>query len=254
MKTFYKSILLFSILHSSFFSFAQQFSVSQSGTWSTCTGTYTNLTDGNFSTGAGTSATSNEWIKASFASPQAVSSVGVAGGYLNSWGMVAQYYLNGATIQSSTDDVNWITQATISGVTDSNGLNNFSVGLVTAQYWRIAKNGWLATTEFVFNSTVTSITPNNPELTPNNQHLITNIYPNPASDYFQYTINSSVDSEAKLQLIDVLGRAVIEKNIKVVQGINNDKIDVSSISKGAYVLQVITKNGLYKNQQRVTVK
>lgn len=99
---------------------AQVYVASQSSTYSTCTGTYTNLTDGNFSTGSGTNS-ATEWIKSTFASPQTVTAVSVAGGNITScpWGAVATY-LNGAVIQSSTDDITWTTQATISGVTDAN--------------------------------------------------------------------------------------------------------------------------------------
>ncbi len=256
MKTIIKTIVTSFCVLSSFFSIAQQFNVNQSGVWSTCTGSYTNLTDGDLTTGAGTSNTTDEWIKASFTSPQTITSVGVAGGNLNAWGPIANYYvnyINGAFIQSSTDDVNWTTQAIISGVTDSNGVNNFSVGSVTAQYWRLSKSGWLATTEFVFNSTVVTSINTNEQLSSNSMQLTT-IFPNPTSDYFQYTINSSVDKEAKLKLIDVLGRTIIEKNIVVNQGTHTNHIDVSSISNGTYMLQVLANDGSYRSQKQVTVK
>lgn len=145
------SIIVSLLVFFSFTAKAQVYVASQSSTYSTCAGTYANLTDDNFNTGPGTNS-GTEWIKATFAVPQTVTAVSVAGGNINvtcSWGGVATY-LNTAVIQSSTDDAVWTTRATVSGVTDGNGLNTFSVGCVTAQYWRIQKSGYLATTELSF--------------------------------------------------------------------------------------------------------
>jgi len=129
----------------------QTYTASQSSSYSTCSGSYATLTDGLFSNGTGTSNGGSEWIKASFTSAQIVTAVTVAGGNMTScpWGSVAAY-LNGAIIQSSNDNITWTTMATISGVTDANGLNTFPVGCANAMYWRIQKSGYLATTEFSF--------------------------------------------------------------------------------------------------------
>ncbi len=133
------------------FSNAQTYILTQSSPYGTCEGSYATLTDGNFSTGTGTGAGTN-WIKASFSSPQVVSAVSVAGGDLDacSWGGTIHGYLNSALIQSSVDDVNWTTHATVFGVIDGDGIRTFSVGSVTAQYWRLFKPSYLATTEFSF--------------------------------------------------------------------------------------------------------
>lgn len=54
------------------------------------------------------------------------------------------------------------------------------------------------------------------------------IYPNPVTDVLNV---SGIDKNAKVQLYDVAGRAI---DLKVVNG----KADVSSLSKGNYILQV----------------
>lgn len=141
---------------------AQVYTASQSSTYSTCTGTYANLTDGILTTGAGCNSGS-EWIKATFAAPQTVSAVTVGGGSLScGWGATASYLNAGAVIQSSTDDVVWTDRATITGVTDAATKTFTLASCVTAQYWRISKTSWLAATEFSFtfgsNMTYTSST------------------------------------------------------------------------------------------------
>ncbi len=83
---------------------------------------------------------------------------------------------------------------------------------------------------------------------------IISIYPNPASDHFQYSISSSDETEAKVLVIDVLGRTVFEKSIMVMQGINNYKIEASEISNGAYTLQLATTKGLYRAQKQFSIK
>ena len=129
---------------------AQVYIASQSSQYSSCSGTYATLNDGNFNTGPGTNNGASEWIEAAFAAPQTITAVTLAGGNITScpWGAVAAY-LNGGVIQSSTNNSTWTTEATISGMTDA-GATTFSVGCVTAQYWRIQKSGYLSTTEFIF--------------------------------------------------------------------------------------------------------
>ncbi len=86
-------------------------------------------------------------------------------------------------------------------------------------------------------SNIISLT--NTELSTFNFQLST-LFPNPASSDLNYTINSSESIEANLRVMDIVGRVVIEKNSILVQGSNSNKIDVSGISKGSYILQVLT--------------
>ncbi len=83
---------------------------------------------------------------------------------------------------------------------------------------------------------------------------IVSIYPNPSSDYFQYAISCSDETVVNVHVMDVLGKRVIEKNIAVTQGLNTNKLDVSTISNGTYILQVITNKGIYKAQKQFSVK
>lgn len=113
--------------------------------------TFANLTDGNGATGTGTNAGGLQWIEADFGALTPISAVTVAGGNLPGWGGVAGY-LNGASVQLSSDRATWTTVATITGITDSGGdrTQTFTFSTVSARYARIAINGWLATTELLF--------------------------------------------------------------------------------------------------------
>lgn len=129
------------------------YTASQSSAYGTgLAGTYATLNDNSTTTGAATNSTSADWIKATFPSAVTVRAVRVGGGNLSGWGNVSGY-LNGASIQYSTDDLNWVTVATVSGVGDTlpGAFYLFPVGqAVTARFWRLLRSGFLSTTEFRF--------------------------------------------------------------------------------------------------------
>jgi len=129
---------------------AQTYTETQSSQWSSCAGSYANLNDGTLSTIAGTNGSASEWILATFAAPENVTAVtvGASASPTCGWGSMASY-MNGAVIQSSPNNSMWTTQATIGGVVDG-GTTTFTFPVVTAQYWRIWKGGWIATSEFTF--------------------------------------------------------------------------------------------------------
>jgi len=113
--------------------------------------TTTNMRDGDFTTGAATSF-SSEWIEADLGSPKLVNSIQVAGGSLPGWGGVSAY-LNGRGVQYYDDGTtSWVSvPGTISGASDSPPyVTSFPVGGITAQRWRILSGTYLSTTEFRF--------------------------------------------------------------------------------------------------------
>ena len=109
------------------------------------TATATNMRDGISTTGAATN-NGAQWIKVDLGTAKNISRVAVAGGNFTGWGGVA-IYLNGRTIQYSTDNITWTTVATISGVNDTGTLFNFDFTAVSARYWRLSSSAWLSTAE-----------------------------------------------------------------------------------------------------------
>jgi len=74
------------------------------------------------------------------------------------------------------------------------------------------------------------------------------MYPNPTSGVLNISIPSSVDGNVELRLMDVAG-SLVESHV-VTAGINS--LDLSSISKGVYLVQLTSQNGTYS--QRVIVE
>lgn len=102
----------------------------------------------NAATGTGTTNTGSQWIQLDLGASKPVLLVEVGGGNIPGWGVVATY-LNGALLQYSDDGSTWSNAITISGVSDSSPLDRqFWIPSTTARYWRLQRNGYLATATF----------------------------------------------------------------------------------------------------------
>ncbi|MEF2116065.1 discoidin domain-containing protein [Pseudomonas aeruginosa] len=102
----------------------------------------------NAATGTGTNNTGSQWIQLDLGVSKPVLMVEVGGGNISGWGSVASY-LNGALLQYSDDGSTWSNALSISGVSDSSPLDRqFWIPSTTARYWRLQRNGYLATATF----------------------------------------------------------------------------------------------------------
>ncbi len=64
------------------------------------------------------------------------------------------------------------------------------------------------------------------------------IYPNPASSYFNVSLNSDDDiKEVKIEIIDKLGRTIRVYNREGLKGKNKVRIDLSGVEKGSYIVR-----------------
>ncbi len=132
-------------------------------------------------------------------------------------------------------------------VTDANGAFKFS-GLNSAEYKIYVDNGSVTNQ----NPPVVDLSTNN-EITltfklfktqlaidqtvsvqNNIQLLVESISPNPFKD--QFKINSSIDGNINLQVIDVFGKTQINQNMPFIKGQN--QLDFQGLSHGIYFLQV----------------
>lgn len=128
------------------------YTVNQSNVYVGHAGTYANLTDGNGTTGA-VGGEGPQWIQATFPNPVKVTAITVGGGNLAIFGGVAYWLNDSSKLQYSLDNTTWTDASLISGVTDS-GVDQFKkITLptpITAQYWRLFRGYYVATTELKF--------------------------------------------------------------------------------------------------------
>ena len=124
------------------------YTASQSSVYGGATGTFANLTDGSFTTGAGTDGAGTvQWIQADLGSSKVINRIRLGGGTLPVWGAIASYINNSAYLEFSNDGSTWATLIQlIQGISDSaSRLYGFSP--FTARYIRIVK--YTATNTYV---------------------------------------------------------------------------------------------------------
>lgn len=122
------------------------YTVSQSAVDAGHTGTYSNLTDDDRTTGAATP-NAQSWIKADLGSLQQVNRLCLAGGELSGWDSNVSSYINGAIVEVSINDLDWTPLFTISGVTNSRE-SVFLISSPPIRYLRVFRGGYLGTTTF----------------------------------------------------------------------------------------------------------
>ena len=115
--------------------------------------TATNMRDSNASdpsTGTGTNPGSPAFVQAELPGTFEIEQVTLGAGNISTggWGGVASF-LNGGTVQVSTDDIDWTDVFLIEGMSDSSPREvSFDVPSVPAQYVRIVRSGYLAVATF----------------------------------------------------------------------------------------------------------
>jgi Secretion system C-terminal sorting domain len=126
-----------------------------------------------------------------------------------------QWYLNNAPIAGANSNI--LTPLTQSGdytvsVTDSNSCITYS----TSYVYTVG----LSETSNSFN------------------HFL--IFPNPSTDILNIKFTSIIQTPSKLIIKNILGQTVLETEIDIVSGENSNRINISSLSKGAFTLNIST--------------
>ena len=111
---------------------------------------YASLNDGDGNTGAGIGSGGDCAIVVNLGSAKAIKSVWIAGGFLSeAWNSPIAPYLNGGFLEYSSDGTTWTNHATIAGVTDVLGEYKQYNLVITAQYWRLRRASYCATSAFM---------------------------------------------------------------------------------------------------------
>lgn len=74
----------------------------------------------------------------------------------------------------------------------------------------------------------------------NRANIIKNVYPLPAKDRLNIQIQGSATEKARMLITNISGKTLITKSLSLTAGVNDTYINIQSLSKGVYVLKVIT--------------
>lgn len=72
----------------------------------------------------------------------------------------------------------------------------------------------------------------------NNSTLNANVYPNPVIDEVFYNYSTDKVENVSIEILDMLGRVIISKNVNTESGINNIKTRTADLVPGAYIMKV----------------
>ena len=68
------------------------------------------------------------------------------------------------------------------------------------------------------------------------------VSPNPTKGLIRLSLNAETSSVATITVFDLSGRAVVTNKINVSKGSNYNEMDLSSLARGAYMVQIVSDN------------
>ena len=68
---------------------------------------------------------------------------------------------------------------------------------------------------------------------------MSNVYPNPVKNVLACSIYSPVNKQVLLQLSEISGKILINQNITIIKGKNQQLLDVSRFASGQYHLRIV---------------
>ena len=74
------------------------------------------------------------------------------------------------------------------------------------------------------------------------------VYPNPASEVFNVSINSSSDTNANINLFDITGKVVLSYSKEVFEGGNVLSLNTDNLQNGLYILRVQSGKTIYNEK------
>jgi hypothetical protein len=77
------------------------------------------------------------------------------------------------------------------------------------------------------------------------------VYPNPVNDVLNVELNSAMDGNISVNIVDMIGRNLMELHKTVTKGINNFEISVKDLTKGIYFVEV--NNGVEREIKKIVV-
>ncbi|MBK9423971.1 MAG: T9SS type A sorting domain-containing protein [Bacteroidetes bacterium] len=83
--------------------------------------------------------------------------------------------------------------------------------------------------------------------------VLVNAYPNPVASELTIEVSSEKANDYALELTDVSGRVVYSGQMNTTGGMKTTTVDVSTLSKGMYMLTVRSNDG-FTNQIRIAVQ
>ncbi len=69
------------------------------------------------------------------------------------------------------------------------------------------------------------------------------VQPNPTSGFTQIKINSQINGQFQMQVVDLLGKQIEQRQVNILTGENSVDFDASKLSNGLYLVQLRSEKG-----------
>ena len=77
------------------------------------------------------------------------------------------------------------------------------------------------------------------------------VYPNPFSDYLKLNFSIEEDAAATIQVVDLSGRAHVNRKVNFIYGTHEVTLDLNKLSKGVYILKIKSDEGALEQTIKV---
>lgn len=74
------------------------------------------------------------------------------------------------------------------------------------------------------------------------------LYPNPATDYLHILSDVSFNTDANVEIMNISGKIVDRKSIKLQENLSESIIDISTLNDGIYLLIIKTNQGIFNQK------
>lgn len=80
----------------------------------------------------------------------------------------------------------------------------------------------------------------------NHESFVSNlvVFPNPSTETVNVNLNLKSSQKVSIELTDINGKLILTKDAGIITGESNQTLNVNSISKGTYLVKVITESGI----------
>jgi len=152
-------------------------------------------------------------------------------------------------LEESSDAKNWSMVKTVEGAGNSTTQKNYSE-MVSSMF---SNGSYFRLTQVDFNGNSKIFDP----VYVNCEESLMNeisISPNPAIDFVNVSISSSVEMETKLTLFSSSGQILFSKVVRLTKGANNVNLDISELPAGAYHLNITNDRKIEITGSRSIIK
>jgi hypothetical protein len=164
------------------------------------------------------------------------------------WATASETDNSGFEVQRSTDAVTYQDMAWVPSTGNSNTFTNYQYDDHTCDpnvvyYYRLKAVSIDGTIDY--SNIVSAI------LTSNNEFFMAGLMPNPADNNVTINVVSTINTSARVAMIDMIGRTIMDQSWQLATGLNSMTLDLAGVAQGTY--NVVVFSGSITNSKKLVI-